>query len=95
MNDSDPYINVESVRNKGQITIGGPSKNQLWVLPFSKSFTLRLNGCRGQSAFNLCTCHKIMFLRYDISTHIESALSFNCTMFIKGYLLEAKNAPKN
>ena len=53
MNDSDPYINAEGVRNKGQITIGGPSKNQLWVLPFSRSFTFRLNGCRGQSAFNL------------------------------------------
>ena len=34
MNDSDPYINTEGVVNKGQITIGGPSKNQLWVLPF-------------------------------------------------------------
>ena len=50
MNDSDPYINAEGVGNKGQITIGGPSKNQLWALPFSKSFTLRLNGCRGRSA---------------------------------------------
>ena len=38
MNDSDPYINTEGVGNKGQITIGGPSKNQLWALPFSKSF---------------------------------------------------------
>ena len=33
-----PYINTEGVGNKGQITIGGPSKNQLWALHFSKSF---------------------------------------------------------
>ena len=34
-------------------------------------------------------------LRYDIITHIESVLSFNYTnMFLKGYALEAKNAPK-
>ena len=71
MNDSDPYINAEGVGNKGQITIGGPSKNQLWALPFSKSSTLRLNGCRGRSTFNLCTCHKIKFLRCSITTHFE------------------------
>ena len=77
MNDSDTYIIVEGVRNKGQITIGGPSKNQLWVLPFSKSFTFGLNECRGRPTFNLCTCHMIMFLRCGITTHIESVLSFN------------------
>ena len=60
MNDSDPYINSEGVGSKCQITIGGPSKNQLWALPFSKSFTLRLNGSRGRSVINVCTCHKIM-----------------------------------
>ena len=72
MNDSDPYINAEGVGNKGQITIGGSSKKQLWAFPFSKSSTLRLNGCRGRSTFNLCTCHKIKFYAVTLQLILNS-----------------------
>ena len=75
MNDSDPYINTEGVRNKGQHSIGGPSKNQLWALPLSKLFTLRLNVCRGRPAFNLCTCHKIMFYAVTLQLILNSLKS--------------------